>query len=134
MNEIHQILKPNGHLGLIWNQRNEQVDWVKALTNVLSPIEGDTPRYHSGQWKQVFENQFLFQLENTKVFSQVQTGTVENVVSKRLLSTSFIAAMPEQEQLKLKQQFEQIVFEYTGKRAQGKLTSLMKPMYITLKS
>lgn len=121
LNEIHQILKPNGHLGLIWNQRNEQVDWVKALTNVLSPIEGDTPRYHSGQWKQVFENQFLFQLENTKVFSQVQTGTVENVVSKRLLSTSFIAAMPEQEQLKLKQQFEQIVFEYTGKRAQDEI-------------
>lgn len=121
LNEIHQILKPNGHLGLIWNQRNEHVDWVKALTNVLSPIGGDTPRYHSGQWKLVFENQFLFQLESTQVFSQVQTGTVENVVSKRFLSISFIAAMPEQEQLKLKQQFEQIVFEYTGKQAQDEI-------------
>ena len=121
LNEIHQILKPNGHLGLVWNQRNEDVDWVKALTDVLLPIEGDTPRYHSGQWKQVFENQFLFQLESTQVFSQVQTGTVENVVSNRLLSTSFIASMPEQEQLKLKQQFEQIVLEYTGKRPQDEI-------------
>lgn len=121
LNEIHQILKPNGHLGLIWNQRDEQVDWVKALTNVLLPIEKDTPRYHSGQWKQVFENQFLFQLESTQVFSHVQAGTVENVVSKRLLSTSFIAAMPENEQLKLKQQFEQIIFEYTGKQPQDEI-------------
>lgn len=121
LNEIHQILKPNGHLGLIWNQRDEQTDWVKALTNVLLPIEGDTPRYHSGQWKQVFENQLLLQLESTQVFSQVQTGTVESVVSKRFLSVSFIASMPEIEQHKLKQQFEQIVFEYTGKRPQDEI-------------
>ena len=68
-----------------------------------------------------FENQFLFQLETAKVFSQVQTGTVENVVSKRLLSTSFIAAMPEQQQLTLKHKFEHIVLEYTGKHAQDEI-------------
>ncbi|WP_151750698.1 class I SAM-dependent methyltransferase [Acinetobacter bereziniae] len=121
LNEIHHVLKPEGHLGLVWNQRDENIDWVKALADLLATLEGDTPRYHSGQWKQVFENQFLFQLETTKVFSQLHTGTVENVVSKRLLSTSFIAAMPEQEQLKLKHKFEQIVSEYTGKQAQDEI-------------
>ncbi|MCF0264800.1 class I SAM-dependent methyltransferase [Acinetobacter guillouiae] len=121
LNEIHHILKPEGHLGLIWNQRDETIDWVKALADLLATIEGDTPRYHSGQWKLAFENQFLFQLETAKVFSQVQTGTVENVVSKRLLSTSFIAAMPEQQQLTLKHKFEHIVLEYTGKHAQDEI-------------
>lgn len=121
LNEIHHVLKPEGHLGLVWNQRDENIDWVKALADLLATLEGDTPRYHSGQWKQVFENQFLFQLEAAKVFSQLHTGTVENVVSKRLLSTSFIAAMPEQEQLKLKHKFEQIVSEYTGKQAQDEI-------------
>ena len=120
-NEIHHVLKPEGHLGLVWNQRDENIDWVKALADLLATLEGDTPRYHSGQWKQVFENQFLFQLETAKVFPQLHTGTVENVVSKRLLSTSFIAAMPEQEQLKLKHKFEQIVSEYTGKQAQDEI-------------
>ncbi|KAF1019353.1 MAG: putative methyltransferase [Acinetobacter bereziniae] len=86
MNEIHHILKSDGHLGLVWNQRDENIAWVKALADLLATIEGDTPRYHSGQWKQVFENQLLFQLETAKVFSQQHTGTVENVVSKRLLS------------------------------------------------
>ena len=121
LNEIHYILKPNGHLGLIWNQRDENVDWVKALADLLATLEGDTPRFHSGLWKSAFEHQFLFQLESVKVFSQIQTGTVENVVSKRLLSTSFIAAMSENEQLKLKQQFEQIVWAHTGQRPQDEI-------------
>ena len=121
LNEIHHVLKPEGHLGLVWNQRDENIDWVKALADLLATLEGDTPRYHSGQWKQVFENQFFFLFETAKVFSQLHTGTVENVVSKRLLSTSFIAAMPEQEQLKLKHKFEQIVSEYTGKQAQDEI-------------
>ncbi len=121
LNEIHQVLKGNGHLGLVWNQRDIEVDWVKALADYIEPFEGDTPRYHSGLWKNVFEHQFLFGLENVKVFSQVQKGTVENVVSKRLLSTSFIAAMPLDKQLQMKAQFEKIVFDFTGKSAQDEI-------------
>lgn len=118
LNELHQLLQPQGHLGLVWNQRDIEVDWVKALADVVATFEHDTPRYHSGEWKKAFEHQFLFQLESVKVYSQVQKGSVEQVVSKRLLSTSFIAALPEAEQLKLKQQFEDIVFDFTGKTAQ----------------
>jgi len=121
LHEIHRILKPQGHLGLIWNQRDESVSWVKALADLLVLLEGDTPRYQSGQWKKVFETQQLFQLETSKTFIQQQTGTVENVVSKRLLSTSFIAALPKNEQLKLKQQFEHIVFEHTAKQPQDEI-------------
>jgi hypothetical protein len=41
---------------------------------------------------------------------------VEQVVSKRLLSTSFIAAQSDDAQQQLKSQFEQIIREYTGKQ------------------
>ena len=121
LNEIHQILKPNGQLGLVWNQRDIQVDWVKALADVLEPLEGDTPRFHSGQWQQVFEQQFLFELDQIKTFPHVHIGRVDEVVSKRLLSTSFIAAMPAKQQQLLKLQFEQIVADYTGKAAQDEI-------------
>lgn len=50
--DIYRILTPQGHLVLIWNQRDIQVDWVKALADCILPLEGDTPRYHSGQWRQ----------------------------------------------------------------------------------
>ena len=121
LNELHQLLKPQGHLGLVWNQRDLEVDWVKVLADLLASFEQDTPRYHSDEWKKVFEHQFLFRLESVKVYSQVHTGSVEHVVSKRLLSTSFIAAMPEARQLELKQQFEQIVFDFTGKTAHDQI-------------
>ncbi|MCU4413807.1 class I SAM-dependent methyltransferase [Acinetobacter sp. WU_MDCI_Axc73] len=121
LDEIYQLLKVEGHLGLIWNQRNIEVNWVKALADILQPLEQDTPRYHSGDWKKVFEHQFLFRLESVKVYSQVQKGTVEQVVSKRLLSTSFIAAMTEKQQLELKQKFEKIVYEFTGKQPQDEI-------------
>lgn len=122
LQQIHQVLKPSGHLALIWNQRDINVDWVKALADLIEPFEGNTPRYHSGKWKNVFEQQSLFQLENVQTFQQQHVGTVENVVSKRLLSTSFIAALPEQEQQQLKILFEQMVFSYTGKYPQDEIT------------
>ena len=43
------------------------------------------------------------------------------MVSNRLLSTSFIAAMPTEQQQALKLQFEQIVQDYTGKSAQDEI-------------
>ncbi len=122
LQQIHQVLKPSGHLALIWNQRDINVDWVKALADLIEPWEGNTPRYHSGKWKNVFEQQSLFQLENVQTFQQQHIGTIENVVSKRLLSTSFIAAMPEQEQQQLKALFEQMIFSYTGKYPQDEIT------------
>ncbi len=64
--------------------------------------------------EKVFEEQDLFTFDNLNTFSQSQHGTVEQVVSKRLLSTSFIAAMTEKDQLQLKAQFEKIVYDFTG--------------------
>ena len=120
LTEMHRVLKPSGHLGLVWNQRDIQVDWVRALADEIAPFEADTPRYHSEKWKQVFENQELFRFIGLDTFQLLHRGTVEQVVSKRLLSTSFIAAMSAQQQ-ELKARFEQIVFDFTGLTAQDQI-------------
>ena len=119
--EIHRILQQDGNLVLIWNQRDIRTGWVKALADILAPLEGDTPRCHSGAWKTAFQQQPWFKLEQEMAFSQLHHGTVEQVVSKRLLSTSFIAALPQAQQQALKLQFEQAVFERSGKRAQDEI-------------
>lgn len=116
--ELDRVLKPQGYLVLIWNQRDTRVDWVQALADHIAPLEGDTPRYHSGAWREVFAQQRLFQPYAETSMTQQQHGSVEQVVSKRLLSTSFIAALPEQQQTELKQQFEQIMQQYTAKNAE----------------
>lgn len=116
LKEIHRLLKPAAKLGLIWNQRDESVDWVKALAECIEPYESDTPRYHRQEWQNVFNNQHLFKTVDVVTFRHVQSGTVEEVVCKRLRSTSFIAAMPQAQQQSLQAQFEHIVFAHTGKR------------------
>lgn len=52
--EIRRVLKLGGALGLIWNVRDESVDWVAKLTRVIAPYEGDAPRMASGNWRRVF--------------------------------------------------------------------------------
>lgn len=121
LSEMHRLLKPSGHLGLVWNQRDESIDWVKALADLIQQFEADTPRFHRGEWQNVFEQQHQFKFISKKCFVQHQVGSVENVVSQRLLSTSFIAVMPQAQQLQLKQQFEDIVQQYTGKQAQDEI-------------
>jgi len=36
---IHRLLKPAGELGLIWNVRDQSVDWVADLTRIMAPYE-----------------------------------------------------------------------------------------------
>ena len=115
LQELDRVLKPDGSLVLVWNQRDTTADWVQALADCIAALEGDTPRYHSGAWREVFKQQDFFQPYAETQMRQLQHGPVEQVVSKRLLSTSFIAALPKEQQQQLKQQFEQIIKNYTDK-------------------
>lgn len=114
LTEIHRVLKPQGQLLLIWNQRDERCPWVKEIADFLLSYEQDTPRFHSQKWQQAFVGQDLFEATDLKTFTHQHSGSVEQVVSKRLLSTSFIAAMPEAQQQEMKAHFEQRVWAHTG--------------------
>ena len=94
--EIHRVLRPGGRLGLIWNVRNERVDWVAAITGIITPYEGDAPRHYTGRWRQPFETQNLFTPLQRTSFSHSHVGSFDQVVIDRFMSVSFIAALPEQ--------------------------------------
>lgn len=48
LREIHRVLKPWGRLGLIWNVRDESVDWVRKLTDIIEVHSKGTPRHRTG--------------------------------------------------------------------------------------
>jgi SAM-dependent methyltransferase len=106
--QMHRVLKPDGRLGLIWNVRDESVDWVAAITEIITPYEGDTPRFHTGQWRQPFDGRYFSQPEVT-CFNYTHSGSPEAVIMDRFLSVSFIAALPAEDKAAVTAQLRTLI-------------------------
>jgi len=98
--EIHRVLAPGGRLGLVWNQRDESVDWVRRLGDLLEPLEGAAPRYRTGRWREAFRGFGRFGPLREDCFETAQVGP-PGMVLDRIASISFVAALPEQRRGKL---------------------------------
>ena len=109
--EIHRVLRPCGRLGLVWNVRDEAVDWVAALTAILAPYEGDTPRFRTGRWREAFAEGGFTELEET-CFPYRHVGTPQEVILDRTLSVSFIAALPLAEQARVEARLRALIAEH----------------------
>jgi SAM-dependent methyltransferase len=108
LEEIHRILRPGGKLGLVWNVRDESVDWAGAITDILTPYEGDVPRFRTGEWRRPFTGRLFSELQETR-FRHVQIGNPERIVVDRFLSVSFIAALPETEKSKITRELRDLI-------------------------
>jgi ubiquinone/menaquinone biosynthesis C-methylase UbiE len=94
LQEFHRVLKPEGKIGLIWNARDESLDWVSKLTEIIDPHESGAPRYKSGLWRQAFTQTKYFSSLQIQHFKYIQCGTYDTIVD-RIGSISFISSLPE---------------------------------------
>lgn len=94
--EIHRVLRPRRRLGLIWNIKDESVDWIEQLGGIMERYRGDAPRVASGNWKDAFDRTTLFTLLQRARFAFVHEADADTVVA-RVTSVSFIAALPPEE-------------------------------------
>ncbi|MFJ4344418.1 class I SAM-dependent methyltransferase [Pseudomonas sp. NPDC089401] len=118
--QIHRVLTPGGRLGLVWNVRDESVDWVAAITRIITPYEGDTPRFHTGQWRDAFDGSGFTAPEPTS-FDHTHVGSAETVIMDRFLSVSFIASLPPAEKAEVTQQLRELIQTHPALRGQASI-------------
>jgi SAM-dependent methyltransferase len=93
LREIRRVLVPGGGLALVWNARDERDPLQAALSEIIDPLEGGTPRRQGRNWKTLLAESALFERAERLLFEHVQ-GTDEQGVVDRVTSISFIASAP----------------------------------------
>ncbi len=97
--EIARALRPGGGLGLIWNERDESVPWVKELGRAIR-WDVSMP-YHMGtDWRTVVDASGRFTPMGRQQFPYGQELDVD-ALADRVASTSYVAAMTEAERAPL---------------------------------
>ncbi len=98
LDEIRRVLVSEGGLGLVWNERDESMEWVKELSHAM---QWDTRQlYDVGRdFTEVMAAGPFSGVERV-TFSHSQSLSREGLI-QRVLSTSYIATMEEQERDRL---------------------------------
>jgi len=121
VNEIRRVLKAGGVLGLVWNIRDESVEWVANLRRIFDAYAGDAPRFHTQEWRKIFPAAGFSQLSETR-FLHGHTGPPEHVIVDRVLSTSFIAELPATERIRVAAQVRQLIASASALAGKSEVT------------
>jgi SAM-dependent methyltransferase len=96
LTEFARVLRPAGRLGLIWNRRDLEQPLHEELRRLIEPYRAGTPEHASDAWRDVFVPAAPFTLVGEHRIPHVQILDAAGLVD-RVLSISFIAALPERE-------------------------------------
>jgi SAM-dependent methyltransferase len=119
--EIARVLRPGGHLGLVWNVRDERIPWVKRLGALIGNLEHEFDPTHA--------------LLASHLFGYVETATYRfwQPLDRRRLrelvaSRSNVALMSEPERDRLMRKVDDLYADY-GRGADGMLLPYVTHCY-----
>lgn len=96
--EIARTLRPGGTLLMVWNARDESVEWMRAWGDLVADLGGGRPYtdHRERLWEDVVAESGRFEPLQSLLVPNSQVGPPDMIV-ERTRSTSFIAALaPEQ--------------------------------------
>jgi len=104
--EFSRVLSRTGHLGLVWNERDESVEWVAALTRAMQwdvrrPFDATT------DYATVLADAGFRDVER-RDFRHAQSVD-RAMLERRVLSTSYIAVMDPEAQQRILDDVAQVV-------------------------
>jgi SAM-dependent methyltransferase len=119
--EAARVLRPGGHLALVWNQRDERIPWVRRLSALLGAAPGPETA--------------LPALEESELFEEVESRTFRfwqplTPLSLRDLVTSrsSVAVMSDLERERVLRKVDELYDEY-GRGADGMLLPYVTHAY-----
>lgn len=108
--EIARVLRPGGGLGLVWNERDESVAWVAELSALFD--WGVKRPYEKGlDWAGLVAASGLFTPLQHRAMAHTQDVDADTLV-QRVLSTSYVAARPADENVELEASIRALVADF----------------------
>lgn len=98
--EISRVLRPDGRLAILWNERDERTPWVAEMSRIIRWHERTVSRYQHVAWAEVVAASGRFTPLQERTVSWNQPMTRE-LLAERVRSISYIAAMPAGERERL---------------------------------
>lgn len=95
--ELARVVRPGGHVGLIWNARERSPEWVDELWSIMDRVEKRAPWRDHERWSDsaLGERQGFGPLHEG-TFHHEQHLSPDDVVA-RFASVSHVAVLPDQE-------------------------------------
>jgi SAM-dependent methyltransferase len=98
LNEFARV--STGRLGLIWNRRDLAQPLQRELGAIFAPYRGAAPEHASDGWRAVFDDRAPFVLAAEHRIGSAQRLDADRLAD-RVLSVSFMAALPVDEQARV---------------------------------
>lgn len=111
--EIHRVLRAGRRLGIVFNVRDERPGWTAELPKIFEPYRGDTPTHRTGAWRDAFSRTDRFTPLQRRRFRHEQRMNVDTVV-ERVMSISFIAALPDDERARVGERVRALLADVPG--------------------
>jgi len=93
LEEIHRVLASGGGVALVWNARDERSPMQAALSEIIDPLQGETPRRRERDWKTTLVDSGRFDRCERRLFAYEQVVDEQGLVD-RVVSISFVATAP----------------------------------------
>lgn len=115
--EIARVLRPRGAVGMIWNLRDESVDWSRRLTEIIEPYrrpepapKADTaPTTRDSRWRSTIgRSDSPFGPLHVRSFRHAQRAPRATFVL-RVLSVSVIAVLPSAERRRVARRVREVL-------------------------
>jgi SAM-dependent methyltransferase len=105
--EVHRVLRVDGRLALVWNVRNERVDWVRRFGAILVAAAGRKPYDDGTDWPTVVADAGGFGPLQRDRFIYDQPIDADLLV-QRAASTSFVSALPDDQRARCLEQVREL--------------------------